>query len=152
MALSILSFGFSERHETEYAVSAVNDDRRIESNSIIIAACVPSLRPFMISVSQSMSGKSHRSWLGGSLFSKKTNKYGSKSQGSNYALAPKIRSSDCRNDPKGHSGAESMDSRNEANAPLQWIKQTTDISTQWEAVWFWKLAYDRVVVMDISMP
>lgn len=88
----------------------------------------------MISVSQSMSGKSHRSWFGGSFFSKKSNNYGSKSQGSNYALAPKIRPSDVRNNPKDRSGAESMDSRNEANAPLQWIKQTTEISTQWEAL------------------
>lgn len=134
MAPSILSYGFSERHETEYVVSVVYDDRRIESNSIIVAACVPSLRPFMISVSQSMSGKSHRSWFGGSLSSKKTTNYGSKSQGSNYALVPKIRPSDFRNNPKDHNGAESMNSRNEANAPSQWIKQTTEISTEWEPV------------------
>lgn len=134
MAPSILLFGFSQCHETGYAVSIANDDRRIESNSIIIAACVPSLRPFMISVRQSMDGKSHRSWLGNSLFSKKTNEYGSKSQGRNCALVPKIRSSNSGNNPKGQSGAESMDSRNEANAASQRIKQTTEISTQWEVV------------------
>lgn len=93
----------------------------MEADVIIIAACIPSLRPFAISVSHSIKDGSSRS-------RPKRSGYQVHSSGTPLALKP------MHLGPAGSgSNPTADDARSEASlVPSHRVKQTTDISLEWE--------------------
>lgn len=113
----------------------------VEGDVIIIAACIPTLRPFVISVQKSAQGSEARS-LFGKLRGLKSSGY-SRSEGNNATNGSERSQTGGMGTSGVSEGSYSVataepsiqgESRWIALPPYPRIKQTTEVATEWETV------------------